>query len=207
MDGTVIGVRGDENARFYGERVGVDGILSGSVGRWTGLEEVVGDIERGFLDRKVRPHFMEAPVLLEFEDRRGQTKGKDGVWVKRDEKRYDEKGVDYRDDKVSDLAWWRSKKIYIIILMRKWLLRIDLRKRRLMIGNGKMRSASMIWTSRKHPRRRRTIMESGKTQEDFMIWKRRMVLRRRLTAFHDTTLGFESGVWHWDRLIFTCIST
>jgi hypothetical protein len=59
----------------------------------------VGDIERGFVDRKVRPHFREAPVLLEFEDRRGQTKGKDGIWVKRDEERYDERGVDYRDDK------------------------------------------------------------------------------------------------------------
>jgi lipid-binding SYLF domain-containing protein len=52
MDGTVIGVRGDENARFYGERVGVDGVLSGSVGRWTGLEEVVGDIERGLWTEK-----------------------------------------------------------------------------------------------------------------------------------------------------------
>ena len=99
MDGTVIGVRSDENARFYGERVGVDVILSGSVGRWTCLEEVVGDIEKGFVDRKARPHLREAPVLLEFEDRRGQTKDKDGVWVKQDKERYLDRGVDYRDDK------------------------------------------------------------------------------------------------------------
>lgn len=39
MDGTVIGVRVDDNARFHEERFGVDGISSGSVGKWTGLEE------------------------------------------------------------------------------------------------------------------------------------------------------------------------
>lgn len=103
LDGTVIGVRSDENAKFYGERVSVEDVLTGRVKRWTELSEVLGGIdatrpegpveiarmmkeERKQASRQEVPQLTYAPVLLEFDDRRGQQKGEDGAWhASRDE--------------------------------------------------------------------------------------------------------------------------
>ena len=94
LDGTVIGVRSDENAKFYGESVEVQDILSGQAQRWTELQSVLGEVDatRGLpsqvqaansqIVREPTPPTSYAPVLLEFVDRRGQHKGSDGVWYK-----------------------------------------------------------------------------------------------------------------------------
>lgn len=89
LDGTVVGVRADENRKFYGEHVSIDDVLGGRARRYTPLLSVLEEID-GLQSKSTKaglrsPKKQEtkltyAPVLLEFVDRRGQTKGTDGVW-------------------------------------------------------------------------------------------------------------------------------
>lgn len=81
VDGTVMGVRNDENARFYGDRVDVSDIFAGRARRWTALNTALEKIDESPKAVKEETQIQEAPVILEFIDRRGQRRGSDGVWV------------------------------------------------------------------------------------------------------------------------------
>lgn len=87
LDGTVIGVRADENAKFYGEKVEVADVLAGRVQRFTGLNRVLGEIDQTRRRSSVEvgvglgTQVLRAPVLLEFEDRTGKRRGSGGDWV------------------------------------------------------------------------------------------------------------------------------
>lgn len=117
LDGTIISSRDEENARFYSERVGVEQILRGEVGRWTVLHDTLWEIDWRRLVRK-QDQFDEKkvenvgrfPVIMEFNDRRGQKKGKDGVWKSQDEPEHRP-----RPTRLS-MEEWKRGKVYSEIL-------------------------------------------------------------------------------------------